>query len=111
MVDELDRDGLASLIDVWGVSALVGYEKPDPALFGWALREAGVEPGAAVHIGNRLDTDIRPARAARLRTVWLLRGEAPDRPSPAQRAEADLVLDDLGGLAELLSPFLATAAG
>jgi putative hydrolase of the HAD superfamily len=111
VVGELARDGLAGLIDVWGVSALVGYEKPEPTLFGWALREAGVEPGAALHIGNRLDTDIRPARAAGLRTVWLLRGEAPDRPSAAQRAEADLVLDHLGGLAELLSPLLATAAG
>ena len=95
VVAALHRDGVARYLDVWAVSALVGVEKPDPQLFTWACRKAGVAPVAAVHIGNRLDTDVRPAVALGLGTVWLLRGEAPDRPTPAQLAEPDAAVPDL----------------
>jgi putative hydrolase of the HAD superfamily len=102
VVDALRRDGIADYIDVWGVSALVGYEKPSPELFGWALAEAGTDATAAVHIGNRLDTDVRPAKALGLGTVWVTRGEAPDAPTTEQRAEPDLVVPSLDGLADVL---------
>ncbi|UUT35048.1 HAD family hydrolase [Microbacterium elymi] len=81
VVRALERDGVAPLVDVWAVSAIVGHEKPSPELFRWALAQAGAEPGEAVHIGNRLDTDVRPAQALGLATVWVLRGEAPDDPT------------------------------
>ncbi len=102
VVEALERDGLAEYIDVWGVSATVGHEKPSPELFQWCLEQAGVTATEAAHIGNRLDTDVRPAHALGLRTVWLLRGEAPDDPTPEQRAEADFVVSTLDGLAETL---------
>ena len=63
VVDALTRDGVAPFVDVWGVSALVGYEKPSPDLFRWCLAQAGCAPEQAVHVGNRLDTDVRPAAA------------------------------------------------
>jgi putative hydrolase of the HAD superfamily len=108
VVDALARDGVAPFVDVWGVSALVGHEKPSAALFGWCLEQAGCMPGQAVHVGNRLDTDVRPAAALGLGTVWVLRGEAPDAPSPEQLAEPDLVVRDLSGLADVLLPLAAT---
>ena len=102
VVDALTRDGLSPFIDVWGVSAAVGHEKPSPEFFRWALDQAGVPPERAVHIGNRLDTDVRPAKALGLGTVWVLRGDAPDHPTDAQLAEPDLTVDTLDGLAEIL---------
>ena len=111
VVDALARDGVAPLVDVWGVSALVGHEKPSPELFGWCLAQAGCEPHEAVHVGNRLDTDVRPAAALGLGTVWVLRGEAPDSPTAAQRAEADLVVRDLTGLAAALLPLTGPSDG
>jgi FMN phosphatase YigB (HAD superfamily) len=107
--DALRRDGLGDLVDVWGISAVVGLEKPSPEFFQWALGECGVEPHEAVHIGNRLDTDVRPAKALGLATVWVLRGEAPDAPTPEQLAEPDLAVHDLHGLADLLVPAAARA--
>jgi putative hydrolase of the HAD superfamily len=104
VVEALRRDGVGDLVDVWGISAVVGHEKPSPEFFRWALAEAGVEPSEAVHIGNRLDTDVRPAKALGLGTVWVLRGEAPDDPSPEQLAEPDLAVHDLRGLATSLLP-------
>jgi putative hydrolase of the HAD superfamily len=106
VVDALRRDGIADLIDVWGVSAIVGHEKPSPELFAWALAEAGADARHAVHVGNRLDTDVRPAKALGLGTVWVTRGEAPDNPTPEQLAEPDLAVPSLEGLAEVLLPLV-----
>lgn len=102
VVDALHRDGVGQWITVWGVSGLVGHEKPSPELFRWALDRAGTTASRAVHVGNRLDTDVRPAATLGLATVWVLRGDAPDRPTPAQLAEPDAVLPGLSGLADLL---------
>jgi putative hydrolase of the HAD superfamily len=107
VVDALTRDGVAPFVDVWGVSALVGHEKPSPELFAWCLERAGAAPGQAVHVGNRLDTDVRPAAALGIGTVWVLRGEAPDDPTLEQLAEPDLTVADLTGLAEVLLPLTA----
>jgi FMN phosphatase YigB (HAD superfamily) len=109
VVEALTRDGVAPFVDVWGVSAIVGHEKPSPELFTWCLEQAGCAPGQAVHVGNRLDTDVRPAAALGLGTVWVLRGEAPDEPTAEQLAEPDLAVRDLSGLADVLLPLTLPA--
>ena len=111
VVDALTRDAVAPFVDVWGVSAIVGHEKPSPELFRWCLHQAGCEPGQSVHVGNRLDTDVRPAAGLGLGTVWVLRGEAPDEPTAEQLAEPDVAVRDLTGLADVLLPLVPTGAG
>lgn len=92
------RDGLVPFFEVWGVSDDLGLSKPDPALFVHALRTAGARPERAVMVGDRLDYDVRPARSAGMRTVWVLRGEAPDEPTVDQLAEPDATVVDLTDL-------------
>jgi HAD superfamily hydrolase (TIGR01549 family) len=94
----MQRDGLVPYFEVWGVSDDLGLSKPDPALFVHALRTARVDPGSAVMVGDRLDYDVRPARSVGMRTVWVLRGEAPDEPTAAQLAEPDAAVVDLAAL-------------
>jgi putative hydrolase of the HAD superfamily len=101
-VDALTRDGFASYVDVWGISAVVGHEKPSREFFDWALRECGTTPAHTVHIGNRLDTDVRPAKALVIGTIWVLRGEAPLDPTPEQLAEPDLAVPDLTTVADIV---------
>jgi len=98
----MERDGLVPFFEVWGVSGDLGLHKPDPALFHRTLELAGVEGGRSVMVGDRLDYDMRPARAAGMHTVWLLRGEAPDDPTPAQLAEPDVVIEELHQLPDVL---------
>ena len=98
----LERDGLIPFFEVWGVSDDLGLQKPDPALFAHAVRTAGVEPARTVMVGDRLDYDVRPAKEAGLRTVWVLRGEAPDLPTSEQLAEPDAAVADLRGLPEVI---------
>lgn len=99
----MERDGLTGYFEVWGVSDDLGLQKPDPKLFAHVLYMAGVSPARTVMIGDRLDYDVRPAKTAGMRAIWVLRGEAPDAPTPAQLAEPDAhvqKLDEVPGVLE-----------
>jgi FMN phosphatase YigB (HAD superfamily) len=93
--EALARDGIDRFMEVWGVSDDVGFAKPDPRLFAHVLYLAGEAPPHVVMVGDRLDYDVRPARRTGMRTVWVLRGEAPDDPTPEQLAEADAAVHGL----------------
>lgn len=67
----LERLGVADRFVVIAASAAVGAAKPDPAIFLHAVRAAGVQPGDAVHVGDRRAEDLDGARAAGLRALLL----------------------------------------
>ena len=102
-IDSLKRDGIFEKIDFVGISAKVGLEKPDPALFQLALKELGTDAKDAIHIGNRFDTDVLPAKNLGMRTVWVLRGEANPEPAQSDIDQADIVVSDLTNVAELIA--------
>lgn len=83
------RDHLTGYFEFLGVSDDLGLEKPDARIFAHAVEAVGVEPSACAMVGDRLDHDVRPAKAAGMLAVWVLRGEAPERPTPEQLAEPD----------------------
>jgi putative hydrolase of the HAD superfamily len=99
----MDRDGLSPFFEVWGVSDDLGLQKPDPKLFSQVLYTAGVSPIRTVMLGDRLDYDVRPAKQAGMQTVWVLRGEAPDDPTPTQLAEPDATVRTLDEVPVMLS--------
>jgi len=104
----LQRDGLHELFSVVALADFVGVEKPDERIFRYALETAGVSPNRAVHVGNRLEGDIRPAQRLGIRTVWLLRGDAPPAPTLEQLTEPDAVIISLLGLPMALSRLTGT---
>jgi HAD superfamily hydrolase (TIGR01549 family) len=93
--DVMARDGIDGFFDVWAVSDEVGAEKPDPAIFEHALAEAGAPGERCAMVGDRLDNDIVAAKSHGMRGIWLLRGEAPDEPTPDQLARADAAIRSL----------------
>lgn len=54
-----------------------GVRKPSAAIYERALGAAGVEPAAAVMVGDCYENDIAPALRAGMRTVWVL--HRPDK--------------------------------
>ena len=93
--DAMRRDGIDGFFDVWGISDEVGLDKPDPRLYERALEAAGAEAPGAAMVGDRLDYDVRPAATIGMRTIWVLRGEAPAEPTAEQLAEPDAVVRNL----------------
>jgi 5'-nucleotidase len=49
----------------------VGLRKPDPAIFELALERAGLRAEEVLVIGDSYETDIAPARALGMRTLWI----------------------------------------
>jgi HAD superfamily hydrolase (TIGR01509 family) len=82
---------LSTVID----SGRVGVSKPDPAIFALALKQLGSSAANVMYVGDSFEKDIVGARAAGLRTAWLV--GAGERPC----AQPDLVDVRLRSLAEL----------
>ncbi len=64
---DLGADFIATSND-WGVS------KPDPRFFARVAESCGAEPRRIAYVGDRLDNDVAPARAAGMRPVLIPRG-------------------------------------
>jgi HAD superfamily hydrolase (TIGR01509 family) len=69
--DLLARHDLAGSLDSIVDSSRVGVEKPDPAIFRLALRELGIQPDDAIHVGDLPAVDVAGARAAGIDPVLI----------------------------------------
>ena len=78
--DDVEAFGLAGLLDVQVYSSEVGSRKPEPEIFLRALEELGVDPTAAMFVGDRLDTDVQGAGNLGMATVQALWFRADDIP-------------------------------
>ena len=84
--------------DSWGVT------KPSAAFFERIVAEAGVAPEAIAYVGDRVDNDVIPARAAGLCTVFLRRGPWGHlQASRPEAAQAHLRIESLAELPERLA--------
>lgn len=71
IAEQLGRAGLARYFRFILDSAVVGVEKPDPAIFQMALDKAGVAPEEAIFIGDTYATDVGGARQAGIRGLLI----------------------------------------
>ncbi len=70
--------GLAPLLDALVFSEEVGVMKPQPEIFLRALDQLGVEPPAAMFVGDRLEDDVQGAANVGMTTVQALWFAADD---------------------------------
>jgi HAD superfamily hydrolase (TIGR01450 family) len=79
-------------------SAVLG--KPDPAMLSGILRRHGLEPEQLAMVGDRLYTDMAMARKTGAVAILVLTGETTAAEVAAATPQPDLVVRDLGELAE-----------
>jgi putative hydrolase of the HAD superfamily len=91
--------GLDRFFGAIAYSAGVGAEKPDRRIFLRALADLGVEPAAALHVGDGRLEDVEGAVAAGMRALHLIRNAGGGD------------LRDLAGLPELVAAERAGRAG
>ncbi len=97
---DLREAGLDIGWDAEAVSVEVGYLKPHPAIFEFALGALGVEPGEALMVGNSLAEDVAGAQRIGVAAAW--RRSKPDAEGVVPDYEFDevrelLALRALGG--------------
>lgn len=91
-------------VDLIATSAEWALAKPDPAFFARVAAETGEEPSRIAYVGDRLDNDVLPAKAAGMLAVHLRRGPwGYLHSSWPEAAQADLRLTSLEPLPDLLS--------
>lgn len=84
---------LVGMSDEWGV------HKPDPAFFTRIATELALPPASIAYVGDRLDNDVRPAKAAGMTAVFVRRGPwAWIQAGRTRPPEADVVVEDLAAL-------------
>ena len=62
---------LVSHFDFIAASSRIGFEKPHPEIFRWALEQARSEPAQAIHVGDHLDADVDGARGVGIEPVLI----------------------------------------
>jgi len=98
MEEQLARVGLAQYFETILDSAIVGVEKPHPAIFQLALDRAQVAPTEAIFVGDTNATDMGGAQLAGLQGVLIDRvGAYPSAEVPriTSLPELDEVLEKL----------------
>jgi FMN phosphatase YigB (HAD superfamily) len=93
----LQRLDLAHFFRSIIVSADVRLRKPRPEIYWNTLRDLGVSPANAAYVGDYYPYDMVGARAAGLRSVWLIEPGKPHDDLPA-----DAVISSLRHLPEAL---------
>ncbi len=94
----LDQQGLLAHFAVLTFSDECGIRKPDPEIFLLTLRQIGVSPEEAVHVGDDPVLDVEGARDAGMRAIQLTasgRAVGPVKP--------DAVVTGLGALPTVLT--------
>ena len=98
-------------LDLVASSATWGVEKPDPVFFRRIVDELGLAAGEVAYVGDRVDNDVTPARAAGLVAVFLRRGPwawiQAGRDDPP---DASLVVPSLAELPGRLAEFGSSGA-
>jgi putative hydrolase of the HAD superfamily len=95
--DVLALQRVDHLFAVVAISGKLGVAKPDPEIFRWAVREAGADPAATVHVGDQPVNDVDAARAVGITPVLIDRFARYPDPNGTLRVESLL------GLVELVS--------
>lgn len=97
MRHDIERFGVAAYVDDAVFSSEIGVRKPHPDIFRKVLDALGVEPAAALFVGDRLADDISGAQAAGMQTALTTQYRQ-------EKAGTDGIFPDytIGDLCELL---------
>ncbi len=94
----LERAGMLRLFSVSLFSDEVGYYKPHPEIFRRALRDLGVRPQEAVHLGDNPETDVKGAKGVGMRAILF----NPSGATEMAPGVADAVINSYGPLEEVV---------
>lgn len=90
-IPELRELGILNMFDAIYISSDHMMSKPERLFFERAIEEQGLEREETVMIGNDDISDIKGAKEAGLRTVYIRQAISPE---PVQPVEADMVIMD-----------------
>lgn len=105
--EEMRDLGLADVFEATVISCEIGYMKPHPRIYQYALERLGLEPQEVAMVGDNLRADVEGAQTLGMVAVW--RRPLLDEPMEATEDEVeatgplapDYVIDNIGDLKSL----------
>jgi HAD superfamily hydrolase (TIGR01509 family) len=90
-VQTIQSLGLGRYLTTIVVSGVVGVSKPNPEIFRIALREAGVRPDEAAHVGDIYEADVLGAQNAGMKGLLIDRDDLQaERDCPRMRSLSEI---------------------
>lgn len=103
VLEVIESRGLERLMDCMVISYQLGIRKPDPGIYGEALRRLSVAPEATVFVGDGNDRELDGAKAVGLTTIWVRRqGFRAVETQQSADENADFVVGSLSEIPPLL---------
>jgi len=104
--EEMRDLGLTDLFEATVISCDVGYMKPHPRIFNYALKRMGVEAEDTVMVGDSLRADVEGAKTLGMIAVWRrpIAGEPVEETTDVPEAgpiAPDYTIDAIGELKTL----------
>jgi putative hydrolase of the HAD superfamily len=93
---KLDASGLSRFFDEVVIAGEVGIGKPDTRVFELLLSRMPSSPSDAAMVGNSLRSDIQPANALGMTSVWVNRTGKPSNPAIVPDIEVASLAEMLG---------------
>lgn len=91
---QLEEAELDGLFEVMICSRDLGIRKPNPKIFEYVLKELGVAPGEAIHVGDSVEADMEGAVGAGITPVWIN--------TPSQRSWSGYTISSICELPDFL---------
>ncbi|MGB9695681.1 MAG: HAD family hydrolase [Ignavibacteria bacterium] len=91
---------LLNLLDIVVDSVKIGYSKPDPGIFLFALKSLNSSPEECIVVGDSYERDIKPSKQIGCKTIWLKGKSWKEESEPNC---ADFIITTLSEIKEILT--------
>ena len=98
----LDIEQITDYFDDMIISEEVAVAKPNQEIFKIALKRMGVTPDEAIMVGDRIDSDIVPAKKIGMKTVLIKSVTFSNKISNSDERIPDIICTDLLELARII---------
>nr|WP_240917870.1 HAD family hydrolase [Phycicoccus sp. HDW14] len=106
-----ERDGVLDLLDADLYSSEIDHVKPHPEAFRAICRALGVEPEAAVYVGDRMFEDVHGPQQVGMRAIWVPHSTLPENQKVEVTAVPDARAHELLDVLSVVDGWLADARG
>ncbi len=102
--DWLVEDGLEKYFKSVALSSVLGVRKPDPAIYEYATKTAGVKPERCVYVGDNMNRDVVGTKEAGFGMVIIIQDERESVEPVSVDVQPDMVIHKLIELLDIFPP-------
>jgi len=94
----LEQNNLIRYFDAIVISGAVGFRKPNPRIFNYALERLNADPCEAVHVGDSFEEDIVGAKNVGMKAIWICEEKLIEKGAP----QPDFIANSLTDVPRLI---------